>query len=146
MARPPKKLFCKMPGCGGVLEKNTFPMRTGCHSFSPCRACSKCGRVHSYDGHLMFNRQGAAVYLRHNIELIMEPVSFEQGKTYTNTGYLYVTLEGKEKDGIPEMVDLGPNTPLTFDGQDADEMFRFHDECGINYLLHRGDVNCIEEA
>lgn len=142
----PDSLVCKMSGCGGVIGDGTVSLQTGCHSSSPCRACNKCGRVHSYDGYLMFNRPGAAVYLREDgLELVMEPKIFEPGKAYLNTGYLYVCLESKEEDGIPEMVNLGPDTPLIFDGMDVNQMFRFHDECGIKYLLHRGDVNCVEE-
>lgn len=140
-------LVCKMPDCGGMLGNETISLQTGCYSCSPCRACSKCGRVHSYDGFLMFNRTGEAVYLREDgLELVFEPMSFEVGKSYLNTGYLYVSIEGKEEDNYdPEMVDLGPDTPLVFDGMDTNKVFRFHDECGIKYLLHRGDVNCVEE-
>lgn len=139
-------LVCKMPNCGGMLGNETYPLQTGCFSFSSCRACSKCGRVHSYDGFLMFNRPGAAVYLREDgLELVLEPVNFEVGKTYLNTGYLYVSLEGKEEDDYPERVNLEPDTQLVFDGMDTNQMFLFHDESGTKYLLHRGDVNCIEE-
>ena len=139
-------LVCFMPDCDGILGSETFPLQTGCSSFSPCRACTKCGRVHSYDGHLMFNRPGAALYLKDNrLELVMEPISFDVGTTYQSRGYLYVNLEGKEEDGIPEMVNLEPDMPLIFDGINEDQMFRFHDECGIKYLLHRGDVNFIEK-
>ncbi len=135
-----------MPNCGGTLGDKTFPLQTGCYSTSPCRACSVCGRVHSYGGGLMFNRPGAALYLRDNkFELVMEPVGFNQGETYVSPGYLYVCLDGKEEDGIPEMTDLGPETPLIFDGLNENQMFRFHDECGIKYLLHRGDVNFIKK-
>lgn len=139
-------LVCIMPGCNGTLGNATIPFRTGCSSFSPCRACSKCGRIHSYDGYLMFMRPGPAIYLKgEQIEYVLEPVSFNQGETYQSNGYLFVCLDGKDEDGIPEMVDLGPNTPITFDGMNEDQMFRFHDECGIKYLLHRGDVNFIEK-
>lgn len=138
-------LVCKMPECGGMLGDGTISLQTGCDMSSLCRACDKCGRVHSYDGFLMFNRPGSAVYLRNgSLEHIMEPITFDIGNKYKSTGYLYVCLEGKEEDGIPEMVDLGPDTPLVYDGLDENGMFRFHDECGIKYLLHRGDVNFVE--
>ena len=62
---------CQVPDCKGVLDTNTFPVKTGCSSSSPCRACSECGRVHSYDGGLMSNRRGSAVYLREGkLELV----------------------------------------------------------------------------
>lgn len=140
----PDQLVCMMPGCGGMLNNETISLQTGCASSSPCRACSKCGRVHSYKGHLMFNRPGAAVYLRHeSLELVMEPISFEVGKTYKTTGCVYVCLEDKDDCALPDMVDLEPNTPLVFDGMD-EETFRFHGADGTEYRLHRGDVNAVE--
>lgn len=143
----PDSLVCQMEGCGGLLDKeNTLFLQTGCHSTSPCVVCGTCGRVHSYDGYLMYNRPGAALYFRDDrLEYILEPISFDLGKRYLPQGYLFVCLEGKEEDGVPEMVDLGPRTPIIFDGIDDDQMFRFHDESGVKYLLHRGDVNFIKE-
>jgi len=137
-----------MPDCGGLLGEESFPLQTGCASYSSFRACTKCGRVHSFGGNLTFNRPGAAVYFRENgLELVMEPISFDVGKSFLTTEYLYVCLEGQEdEDGFPTMVNLGPNTPLVFDGMGENQMFRFHDECNLHYLLHRGDVNGIEES
>jgi len=147
MAKGWKRLVCQMKGCGGTVDRRKkIMLRTGCISYSLFYACRKCGRVHSQDGVIIFNRLGAAVYfLNGAIKHVLEPILFDIGKTYTSPGYLYVCLEGEKEDGMPKMVDLGPETPLTFDGMNDDEMFRFHDELGIKYLLHRGDVNYVKE-
>ena len=147
MAKGWKRLVCKMKGCEGtVYRRKKIMLQTGCDAYSLFYACRKCGRVHSQNGEIIFNRPGAAVYfLNGKIEHILEPISFEIGKTYTSPGYLYICLEDEKEDGMPRMVDLGPETPLIFDGMGEDAMFRFHDELGTKYLLHRGDVNYIEE-
>ena len=138
-------LICKMPGCGGALDDKLISLQTGCSSSSPCRACSLCGRVHSCDGHLMYNRPGAAVYLqKEGLVLVMEPKSFEKGKAYTTKGDINVCLESEQNDcQFTDMVDLEPNTSLIFDDVDG-ETFRFHTEDGTKYRLHRGDVNLVE--
>lgn len=142
----PELLVCEMPDCDGVLDGETVILQTGCFSSSPFRSCSKCGRVHSYEGFLTFNRPGAAVYVREGVvELVMEPIAFETDKIYLTIGYLLVCLEGKEEDGVPELVDLEPDMLIVYDGMDADHMFRFHDEKGIRYLLNRGNVNGVKE-
>lgn len=138
-------LVCKMPNCGGTLGSNTFPLQTGCYSTSPCRSCETCGRVHSHDGYLMYNRPGASLYLVNNrLEHVLMPVNFELGAKYKNIGYLFVCQDQGEE--TPEMVDVEPNTELIFDGITSDNMFRFHTNPGIKYLLHRGDVNFIEKV
>lgn len=138
-------LICKMPGCGGELGDRLIPLQTGCTSSSPCRACSLCGRVHSYEGFLMFNRPGAAVYQKdEGLVLVMEPKSFEKDKAYSTKGYLNVCLESGQNDcQFTDMVELEPETSLIFDGMD-EEVFRFHREDGTIYRLHRGDVNLVE--
>jgi len=96
------------------------------------------------DGCLMFSRQGPAIYFRGGcLEHVLESREFLLGQAYTTGAYLYVTLdEGPDQD-VPEMVEIKPGVSLTFDGM-LEAMFRFHDEDGTKYLLHRGDVNFIE--
>ena len=127
---------CQMSGCDGELGVQTFPMQTGCHSYTPSCACVKCGRIHSESGHLMFSRAGGAPYLVDGkVELILEPVELEVGKTYLTQAWMWVGIGDQE-----DVLEAGAR--LVFD-RIEDESFCFHDADEVQYRLHRGDVNFI---
>jgi hypothetical protein len=143
-------VICKMPDCGGEIDlKKYVTLQTGCNSYSSFYPCDKCGRIHSSDGDLIFNRPGAAVYRREDgsIDLVMEPISFDPGKTYVTNGYLYIWPENEETDGseASDPIELKVGTSLIFDNMDG-ETFCFHGEDGTGYRLHRGDVNSVKEV
>lgn len=141
-----EEVKCKMEGCDGKidLEKKVI-LQTGCSSSSLFFACGACGRVHSVNGDLIFNRPGASIYLREDgfVDYVNE-ASFEIGKKYRTNRPLYVCIEPAdlqdEVDDDPEWVDLGEETHLVFDGMSEDQMYRFHDESGIKYRLDLGDA------
>lgn len=129
-------LKCLQSGCPGNLGDDTVPMRTGCNSFSACRYCSVCGRIHSYDGYLMFGRAGHSPFFRNGaIELVLEPIELKPGATYKTTSWLWVGINDDEGE-------IDHEIEIIFDGMD-DETFIFHDYEGVKYRLDRGDANHI---
>ncbi len=130
-----KVLYCQMPECNGTLKVETFSMQTGCHSTSPCRACTTCGRVHSDTGGFMFSRAGESIFLRkRKIKKVFEPVEFTPGEKYKTTSWLWLGLDEEQ---------LEAGTELVFVRMD-DEIFCFHGPNKVEYRLYRGNVTFIE--
>ena len=145
---------CKMPGCGGVIDIDKgIVLQTGCDSYTTFYACDKCGRVHSYEGELIFNRPGAAAYRREDGSLeLVESISFEvdktfvPGKKYRTTAHVDVCLEGPDGECVAaDLVEPVNGTILIFDSIDGDK-YRFHVEDGTEYHLHANDLDKIEEV
>ena len=87
----------------------------------------------------MFGRQGHAPFYRkasNEIEMVLEPVSFNPGETYLTEGWIYIYPED-----YPEVdaIEIKPETQLTFLKMDG-EVFCFCDENATQYPIHRGDV------
>ena len=137
---------CEMPECGGELDlDNIIPLQTSCTGASPCYPCKKCGRIHSAGGGRMYGRDGTAVYLKDGeIVRVEEPVSFDVGRRYVTTGWLYVSLAEASEDGVPQMVELASGVGLTFRGTE-DKNFLFRDDAGTLYSLGRFDVNFVAD-
>lgn len=146
------KMACKMPECAGKIDLNkVVNLQASGMTSAIFFACGVCGRVHSRNGNLIYNSQGVSIYRREDgtTYLVNEKPVFEVGKKYKTKWPLYVQHESisfnEENDDDREWVDIGPETPLTFDGDTDDGQYRFHDECGIKYLLDRGDLNGVEK-
>jgi hypothetical protein len=93
----------------------------------------------------MYGRDGTAVYLKDGeIVRVEEPVSFDVGRRYVTTGWLYVSLAEASEDGVPQMVELECGVGLTFRGTE-DKNFLFRDDAGTLYSLGRLGVNFVAD-
>jgi len=134
------ELACKVSGCKGKIDWNLGTVEKGLVFFP----CSECGRLYTKNSNMVYDDRGKALFRRDDGTTIADAeITLEKGRRYKNSRQLYVRLEaltvGDMEDDDPEWVDIGPETPLIYDGE-MDEDFRFHDECGIRYLLDWGDV------
>ena len=145
------KLACKMPECVGMIDLNKkVSLQASGMPSAIFFACGMCGRIHSRNGNLIYNSQGVSIYRREDgtTFLVKEKPVFEVGKKYKTKWPLYVQIKSvisDENDEELEWTDLGPETPLIFDSETDEGEFWFHDECGIMYLLDRGDLNGVEK-
>lgn len=56
---------CRVAQCEGLIDFTiSAALQTGCMSCTTVFPCAKCGRVHSYDGHLIRRRSGEPIYIR----------------------------------------------------------------------------------
>jgi hypothetical protein len=66
---------CSNKECGGIIDMNKkIPLMTGCSSYGLFFPCTKCGRIHTFDGSPMSNRAGNEVFFIDGKIIHREPI------------------------------------------------------------------------